>query len=429
MPVRNALRRKGLSSVVLLLCSCASETPGSPATGRPREEVLKELQSLQEQRVKNGQPPLTLLDLCNMYDEEGKRGCLQPALRTGVFLPVEGRWDLIDTPEQALAWALHEDEPLSDQVLTVLERTFPECETPEQCFGMAALLYRYRRDSGRRYLQQELREKDSEEAALILALNEEKDSFAEIAVTFLKTKSKSNALAFALAEFGPETGYLFERRILQGEELWYAHPLVRSGKKSVDPIIVSKSRDAYHKPQIPTLWGIEYGTVYALLNPADVEMKESVWADVEAATKDGVLGVPEYVMEELARLDRDRAGKTFLRLTETWHSQKQSRPDWLYYQVCAAVWLVRADPRQGVPLAVEALRKMLEDKIADREVFAIAQAIYDTGLPKRETLLDEIMGKGWVAKLQALRRLRPLPRSYLPLSSQPFLPRSWDESG
>jgi hypothetical protein len=186
---------------LLLLCgvagsfSIAASTADAVDPGLSRADAVKRFGEMQRQREKEGKPLLALVDLVDMFNDKVKRELLRDAANTNAMFPrFKGRWNLIDTPRIALAWALQEQLPLEPQVLMVLGSVMGKATTPKQKFQMACLLYQHKQADGKTYLRTRLA--DMKDAAFIFAINREKATAEQMKSLLTATTSKDiHALA------------------------------------------------------------------------------------------------------------------------------------------------------------------------------------------------------------------------------------------
>ena len=179
------------------------------------ERTFKAFADQQQERIKRGERPLTLLDLVNTYPLNQKSVMIRKLAESqGPFFPIEGRWNLIDDASVALAWAVHEPEPFEHAVLDVLAALLLQSKNQNEQKWMAALLYRYDQPVGRKHLLSAALGQGDVEATTILALNQDSEVWPAIKTIFVKG-NPSNDLIYALGHWdAPEATELLSQRFL-----------------------------------------------------------------------------------------------------------------------------------------------------------------------------------------------------------------------
>jgi len=412
---------------VILLLLAASPLPVLGECKSP-EEALKEFAVQQSERQKQGKKLLTAQDLVERYCDKYKKQILEKqAASGGPFFPMRGRWDLVDKPSVALPLAIHEDEPFNEKILGVLEKMFPLSKEKDERFRIAALLYRYGRSAGRDYLFEELRRRDNPLAALVLALNQELEALDSIAKVFKSHTPKGELfydLIKAFGRWGPESSDLLEEGLLtgRGSRGAYLDALAMS-KHEVGDAVIERIKWMFEAGRRKKKTPVVEAAVLVWLRPNLTEPLEYLRGEAEKLPPPS--GRWEFsLVWALSRIEPFLVKKSLIEIVES--VVFSDKPIIAYHiHVLAAHNLIKIDPDVGGPLVVKMLRKMAQRRpLYKRKLYAVAQAIYDSGLQKSDEILNEIMGEGFAARIRKLRELRSLPEKLLPNSSREFV-REW----
>lgn len=390
---------------------------------KTKEEAFAEFTRLQEERMRQGKEPLTLLDLINMYSDDDQKEILRETVKDNrIYFEIKGRWDLIDDPSTALGWALHEKEPFNKKVLDVLQSTFSLSEDRSERLQIAVLLYRYDNNTGRNYLLNELLERHDAEVAIVLASNRDQEALAGIREVF-ESSIPSSELIYVLGRWGSEASPLLSEGLLasRGSPVDYVRALTMAAHR-VDSATMERIRRMYEDGRGVT----KVGAAAALIR-LDPSSREPLEYLLNVLEKEGTHFESEKLFAAwgLSQVGSPEAEEPFRRIVESYASNKE--PVYVMpIHVEAARVLAQMEAEEGKLLVVKMLRKMVKEGITDeRDIYAIAQAIHDSGLPNSDEILNELMGDEFVAKVQRVRELRALPTRLLPVSSRAFVGTSY----
>jgi hypothetical protein len=262
--------------------------------------------------------------------------------------------------------------------------------------------------------------KGNPDAAIILALNRERRALAGVRKVF-EGSTPSSELIYALGRWGSEASPLLREGFLtsRGSPIDYVRALTMA-EHQVDRATIERVKRMYESGQ--GVSKVDAAGALVRLQPSNREPLEFLSSELENWPT-----LPESELVSIINaLSRDASLRTkelFTRIVEGYASVQQPtyvRPTHLE----AALALLNMGEEKEKLLGVRLLRKMVSERLSDaRDVHMIAQAVYDSGLPKSDAIVNDLMGDGFTARVRRMRELRGLPVKYLPVFSQAFVAR------
>lgn len=405
------------------------------------ERLNKEFERLNKERRQQSLPQLDINDFFDIRGDDWKKKLLKELAGLGMgfdparlieFDLVPERWDLIDDPTTAVTWALGEWEPLPAKAVEVLEATFPDSTEEAEQFRIAALLYRYGRESGQKYLLAAARENGNADAVEILALNQEPEVWPALKARFDATPEPDFKLLRLLGLWAPEATELLSEgfRASRGSPPDYGYVLTLADHE-VDAAMLKWVQQVFRERK--ERWKAFYAGTLIHLDPANPEPREYL---IQRAQAWPTLSSTErsYVLKALVE-GKNAQATVALRLMARGMINEHLTGDNLQYVsswslINAALLLLEVGtprdhelvmklaPYVFPPLTTESPRYSSTDYI-------LMQAILNSNLPEAEKRLATLIKHPelipYIKQQQKTQQLRRLPKAFLPTFTQNFV--------
>jgi hypothetical protein len=447
---------RSVPSVLLIVVTLMAGLPSLASGGTlSRKEAGIEYQKMIRERYLQGKPLPRFEEMIDLLSEEARKDLILESLKSGMLppLPLPERWDYVQDPTTALRQADYDFEPLPPIAVKALERVFPLATDPGERLRLGALLYRYGREMGRQYLIQEVRDHRNEEAAIILAWNQDDTAWPDLQTFFVNNPRPSDELLYGLGRWAPKTslvlsaGYLrAERGALQDYERAFA-----LGKHKVERTVLERLQQRYDKGgrehsgktiTASTLLWLQPNHQAALTYLTE---RAATWRSLSEIEQSLLFNTIQSVSVPQLSILRQQVATT---LVEQYLAQ--SDPRGIDQSLSGAsrnavLELVANGGKKGQDLGLATLYKMVGKKESPTEartlqpaslssIYAVAEALIDSGVPDIERTINTLLAKEaealeslllfnreFTATLRAIRKLRELPTRYTPVFSREFV--------
>lgn len=410
-----------------------------------RQEAGREYMKMLRERAQQKKPPPTMREIFELYNEETKREWILEDLKAGGgawWIPE--RWDYVQDPTTALRQADYDLEPLPSNAVKALERVFPLATDPMERLRLGALLYRYGSKMGWQYLIQEVRDHRNEEAAIILAWNQDEAAWPDLKQFFEASTKPSGELLYVLGRWAPKASTVLSAGFLAGRGYPsdYMKVLALADHK-VDQATIERLQKFYRD------WKrkVEVAGALVRLQPEQQEPLEYLIGQTE---KWQSLSEVEQEILFSTLLSAADPQLQALRLqiatmvVEQYLAQSEAPViDFVLFH--ATLEIIAHEGKKGQELGLAMLRKIVGKKGTPEEgkkpqpaditsIYAVAEALVDSGAPDIKRTVNAVLAdaaeamesilllnREFVATLRAIRKLRELPRRYTPVYSREFV--------
>jgi hypothetical protein len=347
--------------------------------------------------------------------------------------PLKDRWDFVETPLVALNCASRvEHEPLNDKVLNILEDMLVQSGEPDVKLKIAALLYRTHRESGRLYLLNRLDQQGNEDAALILALNQDMDALQGIS-KMLKKKTPKRVMILTLGRWGEAVSSILEKLFLADTA---RYPIDYVQAFTLGYHRLSEEGTARIKQIYDTEWKKDYGKIW--INAAVYHL----WGDKKA------LSFLTERFDKLAPDDYYKGRSVLIRVLHNFrykdyppkkplyeglidyyiHDEKASAPQFVLWDISQN--LLEIGDLDDAKLVLAMLKKEMVRQYSNRSqrgnfLYKLnqnerltAKALIDSGHTEIEAELIKMTSKKYVNTLKGIAGLRQLPQEFMPERSK-----------
>ncbi|MGH7885565.1 MAG: hypothetical protein ACRENO_07715 [Thermodesulfobacteriota bacterium] len=433
--LKDACRNKKFVIIFLCLVSCGSNDVDKfeNTESKYKKEVIENKTKIATPRLKPSiekKEEITILDDIDKLNKSqkielikeitGKKSWLVPKFET--------RWDLIEElndPTIALYWAFYEFEPLTEQMIYVLEETFDLSKVNEEKFRIASLLYRYKNEIGKKYLLDQLNEELNKDAALILLNNKEEEAI-DGAINYIKRGNYDPEVMLALGSMKDQKVGSFFNQLLSEN---FSKKRIRFD--SMEALRLGKySLETQNKNQLVELFessnseGVKIEAASTLL--LDSNLSDSVYSDFikEKINDWDALKYKTDQAELIRSLGKNDylGGETFLTKLAKDYIETDIEFD-TNFHIPLFETLARSGKVENVKLVADALRKRRKiHKLSDpkKTDYRLVEMIYDSDSPNAEDLIQEIMGEEYLYSFLTIKELKELPGKYQPSYTQGF---------
>ncbi len=421
------MRKKWSANWGLIVALGGVLASAAPAQERTKEEAFEKFAERQAERLRNNKPPLTIIDLIDMYSLEDKKAIIRQTVeRGGMFLPIRGRWGLIADASTALPWAYHEQEPFDERVLDVLGRVFKEAHDPEVRFRLAALLYRYRSNLGEDHLVEQLQQAETERAALILAMNREPRALTGLKRMYA-VKAPSSAVIEALGGWAPETSILLGTCLREGRgsTVDLLRALTYPGHRGDRDTLAQIERMFLRSDGVTKVAAA--GALARLRSDAGHRPIAYLIKKMEKDERSDSMRF--FVVRALSHVSSPEAVRPLFRKLVQGFTRRDDVVGVAPAEVEAALHLARNGVGDDHVLVVQMLGKMKrEGVVSERDIHALAVALLECDLNDTKRTVRAVVGPIVEKFRDATRKLKKLPPGLLPLASRSSVGPSYMDS-